>query len=210
MTATMERTAINERVPSPPVRLSLTPTGSAPGLLDGAWWPRSRDLSRELPALTDVLDARWGRITRVTVNPAHWPVIPRKVPVTGHTVHVGWFANEQDPNKLILLSYTRGRWDLLVIPPETGAAAAARLLSAAAAPGGLLTASALMAEEDSAREGTETRSQEEDWDTDGGAGSAAQNLVRPGRRSRKSRPPAGSTGASAVTTHSEHHDRGRV
>src|SRR5947207_1114018 len=70
MTATIDRTTTKERVPSLPARLSLTPAGSRPGLLDGAWWPRSRDLSRKFPALTDVLDARWGRITRITVNPA--------------------------------------------------------------------------------------------------------------------------------------------
>lgn len=177
MTATIDRMTINRRVASAPVRLSLTPAGSVPGLLDGAWWPHSRDLSRELPALVDVLDACWGRITRVTVNPTHWPVIPRKVRVTGHTVHVGWFADEQDPQKLILLSYTAGRWDLLVIPPETGAAAAARLMAAAAAPAGLLTASRLMTEEDSAREGAEVRSREEGWETDGGASSAAWDPV---------------------------------
>lgn len=131
MTATIEPTIIKERLPSASARLSLAPTGSVPGLLDGAWWPRSRDLLREIPTLTDVLDACWGRITRVTVNPAHWPVIPRKVPVTGHTVHVGWFADEQDVNKVILLSYTVGRLDLLVIPPETEPAAAARLMAAA-------------------------------------------------------------------------------
>lgn len=178
MTATIERTTVNEQpVPPSPVRLALLPAGSVPGLLDGAWWPRSRDLSRELPALTDALDATWGRVTRVTVNPSHWPVIPRKVPVTGHTVHVGWFADEQDPHKLILLSYARGRMDLLVIPPEADAATAARLMSAAATPGGLLTTSRLMADEGSAREGTEARSREEDWENDGGAGSAGGSPV---------------------------------
>jgi hypothetical protein len=40
-----------------------------PALLDGAWWPRSRDLHAELPALAAVLDPLWGRITRITVNP---------------------------------------------------------------------------------------------------------------------------------------------
>ncbi|MFF4290351.1 DUF5994 family protein [Streptomyces sp. NPDC001633] len=174
MTATTDRTITSERVPSSPARLSFTPAGSPPGLLDGAWWPRSRDLSREIPALTDVLDARWGRITHVTVNPTHWPVVPRKVPVTGHTVHVGWFAEEQDPNKLILHSYTAGRWDLLVIPPETGAAAAARLMSAAATPGGLHTASALMTSEDTTRHAQEELQEEEEWETDGGAASAAE------------------------------------
>ncbi|PVE04558.1 DUF5994 family protein [Streptomyces scopuliridis] len=172
MTATIDRTIVSERVPSSPARLSFTPAGSPPGLLDGAWWPRSRDLFHELPALMKVLDARWDRITRVTVNPTHWPVVPRKVPVTGHTVHVGWFAEEQDPNKLILLSYTTGRWDLLVIPPETGAAAAARLMSAAATPGGLRTASALMASENTTRHAQEAMWREEEWETDGGAVSA--------------------------------------
>ncbi|MFE0332419.1 DUF5994 family protein, partial [Streptomyces sp. NPDC058960] len=146
---------------------------SAPGLLDGAWWPRSRDLLREIPGLTDALDARWGRITRVIVNPAHWPVIPHKVPVTGHIVHVGWFAAEQDPNKLILLSYTVGRLDLLVIPPETEPTAAARLMAAAAVPGSLCTASGLMADEAMSRDAAEVRSREEGWETDGGAASAA-------------------------------------
>ncbi|WP_407287067.1 DUF5994 family protein [Streptomyces sp. BP-8] len=175
MAATIDRTIISERVLSSPARLCFTPAGSPPGLLDGAWWPRSRDLFRELPALTDVLDARWGRITHVTVNPTHWPVVPRKVPVSGHTVHVGWFAEEQDANKLILLSYTAGRWDLLVIPPETDAAAAARLMSAAATPGGLCTASALMTSEDTAHDAQEALWQEEEWETDGGAASATGN-----------------------------------
>lgn len=177
MTAIIDRTIISERLARPEARLSLTPAGSPPGLLDGAWWPRSRDLSRELPALADALDARWGRITRVTVNPTHWPVVPRKVPVTGHTVHVGWFADEQDPNKLVLLSYAGGRWDLLVIPPETGAATAARLMSAAATPGGLLTASALLAGEDTAHGAGEALHREAEWETDGGAASATGNPV---------------------------------
>jgi hypothetical protein len=127
------------------------------------------------------LDARWGRITRVTVNPTHWPVIPRKVPVAGHTVHVGWFADEQDPHKLILLSYTAGRWDLLVIPPETGAAGAARLMAAATTPGGLAPAGALMTNEDTSREAQESLDREEEWETDGGRASAtAENPNPPG------------------------------
>ncbi|MFF1280720.1 DUF5994 family protein [Streptomyces sp. NPDC058299] len=173
MTATIEPTIIKERLPSASARLSLTPTGSVPGLLDGAWWPRSRDLLQEIPTLTEVLDACWGRITHVTVNPTHWPVIPRKVPVKGHMVRVGWFAAEQDPNKVILHSYTLGRLDLLVIPPETDPAAAARLMAAATVPRGVRTASALMADEAVSHDATDTRSREEEWETDGGAASTA-------------------------------------
>ncbi|MFG2309958.1 DUF5994 family protein [Streptomyces sp. NPDC048566] len=147
MTATFEATLPRPApVAAPPARLVLKTDGPSRGLLDGAWWPRSRDLLRELPALTDALDPVWGRITRIAVNPEHWPVIPRKVPVNGHVVKVGWFTPEIDPHKLLLLSYGTGRWDLLVIPPETGAQSAARLMAAASDyDGPPLTASALIA-----------------------------------------------------------------
>ncbi|WP_420717165.1 DUF5994 family protein [Streptomyces sp. H27-G5] len=117
MTIALERTT-PATLPAPPrpARLALTPKSPLGGQLDGAWWPRTRDLVAELPLLVAALDETWGRITRVTVNPDRWPVIPHTVPVDGRTVHVGWFT-EQDPDKLILLSYTIGRWDLLVVPP---------------------------------------------------------------------------------------------
>ena len=142
-----------EPVAAPAARLALKTDGASRGLLDGAWWPRSRDLPSELPALTDVLDPLWGRITRIAVNPMYWPVIPRKVSVNGHVVKVGWFTPQIDPHKLLLLSYGTGRWDLLIIPPETGAESAARLMAAASAyDGPPMTASALIAA-DEARHG---------------------------------------------------------
>jgi hypothetical protein len=149
MSATIDQSPLRTvpfRVPT--ARLALKPVNSPRGLLDGAWWPRSRDLTQELSALADILDPLWGRITRVAVNPRYWPTIPRKVPVNGHVVKVGWFTEELDPHKILLLSYTAGRWDLLVIPPETGAPAAARLMAAASAvTGPPATASMLMAAE---------------------------------------------------------------
>lgn len=122
MSATTERAQLRI-VPfrAPTVRLALNPVNTSPGLLDGAWWPCSRDLSHELSALADVLDPLWGRITRIAVNPTYWPTIPSRVPVNGHAVKVGWFTRELDPHEILLLSYTAGRWDLLVIPPETSA-----------------------------------------------------------------------------------------
>jgi Family of unknown function (DUF5994) len=134
-----------DRPSEPPARLALAPAGSAPPRLDGAWWPRSRDLTAELPPLAAVLDGLWERITRATVNPTYWPVIPRKVPVRGHVMHVGWFE-EQDPHELMLLSYDVGRWDLLVIPPETTPERAAWLMAAGSDPLRRSTASQLMAQ----------------------------------------------------------------
>ncbi|MEU9569960.1 DUF5994 family protein [Streptomyces massasporeus] len=162
-----------EPVAAPAARLALKTDGASRGLLDGAWWPRSRDLLSELPALTDVLDSLWGRVTRIAVNPEHWPVLPREIPVSGHVVKVGWFTSEIDPHKLLLLSYGTGRWDLLVVPPETGAESAARLMAAASDHDGPpLTASALIAA-DAARYAVSRTDQaldpDEAWEYEGGA-----------------------------------------
>lgn len=166
--------------PIPPPRLVLKPAHAAQGLLDGAWWPRSRDLTRELPALIGTLDRCWARVTRVAVHPSLWPVIPRRVPASGHVVHVGWFT-EQDANKLLLLSYTTGRLDLLVIPPECDLAAATRLMAAAADPRCRRTASGILADDELLpAAGTDGRD-EADWESEGGAASAADTVVVPVR-----------------------------
>ncbi|WP_406511297.1 DUF5994 family protein [Streptomyces sp. NBC_00161] len=169
MTTTLDRTAPRDLAAEFPARLSLAPRTTLAGRLDGAWWPYSRDLEAELPPLVAALDEPWGRVTRVTVNPICWPVVPRKVPVGGRVLHVGWFT-EQDPDKLILLSYTVGRWDLLVIPPETEPAAAARLMAAAAIPGSVLTAGVLIANETVIGRGIgDARRREATWESEGGA-----------------------------------------
>jgi hypothetical protein len=170
MHVTTDRTQlIHEAYSAPSVRLALKAEGAPRGLLDGAWWPHSRNLLRELPALTDVLEPLWGRITRISVNPTHWPVIPREIPVTGHAVKVGWFKAEQDPHKLLLVSHRVGRWDLLVIPPQASAATAARLMAAATHSGLRLTASALVAADDDAQAvSMEQRVREAAWESEGG------------------------------------------
>ncbi|MGW0821773.1 DUF5994 family protein [Streptomyces sp. NPDC002845] len=182
----------HESVAAPAARLTLKTDGTSRGLLDGAWWPRSRDLLSELPALTDVLEPLWGRIARIAVNPKYWPVIPRKVPVDGHIVKVGWFTPEIDPHKLLLLSYGTGRWDLLIVPPETGAEAAARLMAAASDyDGPPLPASALIAA-DEARHGVsatdEPLDSDEAWEYEGGASAVSVAVPKqtgpPGRAGR--------------------------
>jgi hypothetical protein len=62
-------------------------------------------------------------------------------------VKVGWFTSEQDPHKILLLSCTAGRWDLLVIPPGTSAPSAARLMAASADTGPPMTATDLVTAE---------------------------------------------------------------
>jgi hypothetical protein len=178
MTTTLGPTTRRDHVPGLPVRLSLTSKTTPAGRLDGAWWPYTRDLSAELPPLTTALDASGGRITRVTVNPARWPVIPREVVVDGRSVHVGRFTEReaddlllgQEADDLILLCFTDGRWDLSVIPPATHPAAAVRLMAATAIPGNVLKADALVAGEAATGRGMrDSRNQEGAWEAEGGA-----------------------------------------
>ena len=193
-----------EPVAAPGLRLALKTGGASRGLLDGAWWPRSRDLLTELPALTEVLDPLWGRITRVAVNPEHWPVVPHHVPVGGHVVKVGWFTLEIDPHKLLLLSYGTGRWDLLIVPPETGAESAARLMAAASDDTGPpLTASALITADETRYGATATinvtdESPADEWEYEGGASSVLSATVpeQPGAPGRA----GGRTGRTGRTS----------
>ncbi|MFK0238989.1 hypothetical protein [Streptomyces vinaceus] len=68
------------------------------------------------------------------------------------------------------LSYAIGRWDLLVIPPETAPAAAARLMAAEAIPGSVLTAGVLMANEAVIGRGIRGAARREAaWEGEGGA-----------------------------------------
>ncbi len=146
MTATTLQPVPTAPIPAPAVRTSLKPVGESGGRLDGAWWPRSRDLVHELPSLIAVLDKRWGRITRVTVNVRMWPLIPAEIPTGSHILRLGWFDTEQEGADLCLLSYHTGRWDLLVIPPECAPATAARLMAVAADTHNTQSASALLAD----------------------------------------------------------------
>jgi hypothetical protein len=114
-----------------PLRLQLSARGIRPGLLDGAWWPYSRDLARELPPLLAVLDPLLGRITHVTVHRESWTSVPSRIPGRQHIARLGWYDIEQDPDTICLLSYSVGRWDLLVIPPTATAADASRAMDAA-------------------------------------------------------------------------------
>ncbi|MGW4159888.1 hypothetical protein [Streptomyces sp. NPDC004788] len=79
-----------------------------------------------------------------------------------------------------MLSYSLGRCDPLVIPPETQPASAARLMAAACAPGNLHTTDTLMSDEDATgRRLREARAGEDVWETDGGASSRPRPHPRP-------------------------------
>jgi hypothetical protein len=58
--------AARERHPGSPVRVTLASRLGHD--IDGAWWPRTARMARELPELIAVLGTRLGEITHVGVN----------------------------------------------------------------------------------------------------------------------------------------------
>ncbi|MBZ9643203.1 DUF5994 family protein, partial [Streptomyces sp. PSKA30] len=103
-----------------------------PRPIDGAWWPRSYDLLAELPRLLAGLPRAWGHITSVTVNGAVWSAVPGRMLVFNQVVRLRRTVAASAPHTIVLLAPGRGRWDLLVVPPDTTEEAAEPLMAAAA------------------------------------------------------------------------------
>ncbi|MDT7839719.1 DUF5994 family protein [Streptomyces justiciae] len=125
--------------PPPPtsptaVRLSLAALpsyGRMPRLIDGAWWPYSYDLTSELPKLLAGLPPAWGQIGSVTVNGAAWFPCPGRMLVANQVVRLHLTNHPQAPPTVCLLAPGHGRWDLLVVAPDTPRVEAGRLMASA-------------------------------------------------------------------------------
>jgi hypothetical protein len=113
------------------IRLALIDPPAARTTLDGAWWPRTRDLAQELPALVEELHRRGIRITRVAYNPDLWEPAPRRLDADGRTIRLGWFRNLDRQLLNMTGDLSRDRLDVLVVPPDTTAADAEHAFSAA-------------------------------------------------------------------------------
>jgi hypothetical protein len=103
------------------LRLSLHPVLDRRAVVDGAWWPYSRDATAELPGLIAAVDQRLGRTTLlVGVSRGAWQSIPHRIPARGRQVRIGWFRHA-DPHVVVLFFATAEPVALLVIPPDTAA-----------------------------------------------------------------------------------------
>jgi hypothetical protein len=88
------------------VRLSLDPTTTRQGAVDGAWWPTTYDAGAELPALIAAIDQHLQRrVLRVGLHIDTWDNIPHHSAAPGRHVKVGWFRTI-DPHVVNLI--TRG------------------------------------------------------------------------------------------------------
>jgi Family of unknown function (DUF5994) len=128
--------AVLQPPPSPPMaRLRLAPRGAVSLRVDGAWWPRSRDLLTELPPLIGALPREWGKIVGVTVNAQRWADSPGRILVGHHVVRLRRESVWRRRYTVSLLAPHHGRRDLLVVPPELAAADAEYLMAAVASYG---------------------------------------------------------------------------
>jgi hypothetical protein len=105
------------------LRLRLKPKAPRTGYVDGAWWPRSSDLSVEVPALTHVLAIRLGRVTGVAYALEVWDTPPRQITVDGTSVRLAGF-HSRDQYVVRVIGSDGRQVSLLVVPPEAAAAAA--------------------------------------------------------------------------------------
>ncbi|SEH04086.1 hypothetical protein SAMN05444920_1576 [Nonomuraea solani] len=126
-----------------PARVFLEPTLTRDGTLDGAWWPHSCDLRRELPALVRFLQDRLGPILRVGLDTAAWDEVPAHLLIDGCFVRVSGLP--ATPNTIRVMRGGHDGFRLLVVPPRSAGSMAAAVMRTAASTGNTLSANEILA-----------------------------------------------------------------
>jgi hypothetical protein len=109
-------------------RISFRQPVSRSGGVDAAWWPRSNDLTAEMPALLEVFWTAGRDMARITYNLDSWDVAPRRMQIEGNRVHLGGY-HYQNSLLLGMADASHGDTaDLLIIPFDTDPEMAERLL----------------------------------------------------------------------------------
>jgi len=114
----------------PRLRLALSESIGS-GRLDGAWWPRSRNLETELADLVQRMPATVGRIVRAVYSTPDWQPAPRRIRVGDGFVKVGSFPHDDDHRIWLRLS-SREMLQVMVIPPDSSPAMARAAMTTAA------------------------------------------------------------------------------
>jgi hypothetical protein len=116
---------VHESVRPGTALLRLETTHDRRGVLDGAWWPRSRDVAVELPGLISALAERLGPLVRVGLDSRAWDGLPTRLVVDGRVVHID--ASPVGDDTVLVTRGDQDIFSLLVVPPDSppGAARAA-------------------------------------------------------------------------------------
>jgi hypothetical protein len=117
--------------PSDAPRLHLRSSANAGGFVDGGWWPRSPDLSVELPALLTAMWSAGYDVFRIVYNLTAWDPAPRRLIMSGRRVKLGGFRLQDKASISLVDSGGWKRIDLVVVPPQTDPVVAGRALALA-------------------------------------------------------------------------------
>lgn len=148
------------------LRLRLDPkTGHS----DGSWWPRSNDLSIELPQLLTQLSIDLGPIDRVTYRLGEWAPTSRRILFLNRLVHLGW-SLLQPANTISVRGTTGVHLTLLIVPPSSVSPFEQNTTADEATPGSTETIAQLAPRDITAlTRWIDTFEAENQWDSDGGA-----------------------------------------
>lgn len=128
--------ATNIGPPQMTPRLQLKTTVPTTGHVDGGWWPPSRKLSIEIPALFAALSDRLGPIALVAYDLDDWDETPRVLDLEGGGVRLeGVSPSPRNPHTLVVIGTDGRRITLLVVAPDADAATAHEALITASLPG---------------------------------------------------------------------------
>ncbi|KUJ67769.1 hypothetical protein ACZ90_24670 [Streptomyces albus subsp. albus] len=120
---------IHEAVGPGTALLRLETTRSRQGVLDGAWWPRTRDVEQEIPPLVAALTEHLGPITRVGLDASAWNGIPSRLTIDGRIVHLDSFPVGDDT--VLITRGDKDHFALMVVPPDTPPDAARTVMARA-------------------------------------------------------------------------------
>jgi hypothetical protein len=147
-------------------RFRLKPTVHGSGHVDGAWWPRSDDLTTELPGLIAVLSRRLGVISCVMYNNTEWRTSPAELVSGGCVVQLDGYRG-QPHNTVEVLDPKGDNIVLLVVPVHIDPDQAHDIVIAAAAPGDASTVDTLLMISTEDRESrTERDAARDRWDSE--------------------------------------------
>jgi hypothetical protein len=150
-------------------RFGLKPKADRRGYVDGAWWPRSDDLTTELPSLIAVLSVRRGAISRVMYNLNEWRTTPTEIVTGGRVVQLDGYRG-QLRNTVEAFDAKGNKIVLLVVPVHTDPDQAHAMVMAAAASGNVTGVDPLLMISVKDRESRSKRAAaRERWNSQGGA-----------------------------------------
>ncbi len=128
-----------------PLRLQCGEDDPGRATLDGAWWPRSRDMGTELSDLLDHFPSHLGRPRRALVSPPDWDRPVRRVRTADGYLEAGSFPHD-DSHLVVVLTSRDQRVRFLVVPPHFSEYHAAEAMLAACTRGNTHTATQVLDE----------------------------------------------------------------